>query len=646
MKTLVGADDATVEDIVCEPFVSVASSLSQAERAVEIARSGAQKLVLIRALIRLARIHYRLGRYDIAQALADEALSLTDARTPERADAWQVLANCAADMGALSQAEAYYRVAADLARETGYRRAQVAALHGLAAGAYYPRGCFELALAADAEARRIAVEEGRTAWLIYPLITTALIYQVTGQSQLAHATLDELAALAPAGSVAQGCQLCLCAELALDEGETEVARHLLFQVRPIAEASGEPWLNTAMRLGMSRYHRLCGHGAEAHAWADDALRFMQRLGCRYDQVRALIERGRAAWRCGDLSGAERDLRAAIELSERMEATFELGRSRFLLAALLHEQGRPEAADAWLAAARTLSEKGYAFLLEQERSLAFPLLSAYQTDPDAILARTSALLLERLRQVPPPPLQIALLGGVVVRQGHRIVEERLLRQRRAGELLALLALSPGHRLTAEQVAEALFPARPPAAAQTSFHHATSALRHALEPDLPDKFPSRYLTVEEGRVALTLPAGSRLDVEMFEAHCRRQAWEEALSLYGGELLAEYRYAAWTQLPRERIALLYQRALFGAAEARLAAGRPAEALDACRRLLALEPWHEGAVLLGMRACVALGDVAGARRLYLQLAQTLRTELDTAPQDELQAYFRKLTPPATVQP
>jgi DNA-binding SARP family transcriptional activator len=318
----------------------------------------------------------------------------------------------------------------------------------------------------------------------------------------------------------------------------------------------------------------------------------------------------------------------------------------LLAALLHEQGRPEAADAWLAAARTLSEKGYAFLLEQERSLAFPLLSAYQTAPDAAVARTSALLLEGLRRVPPPPLQIALLGGFVVRQGHRIVEERLLRQRRAGELLALLALSPGHRLTAEQVAEALFPARPPAAAQTSFHHATSALRHALEPDLPDKFPSRYLTVEEGKVALTLPVGSRLDVEMFEAYCRRQAWEEALSLYGGELLAEYRYAAWTQLPRERIALLYQRALFGAAEARLAAGRPAEALDACRRLLALEPWHEGAVLLGMRACVALGDVAGARRLYLQLAQTLRTELDTAPQDELQAYFRKLTPPATVQP
>ncbi|MCS6826589.1 MAG: tetratricopeptide repeat protein [Caldilinea sp.] len=199
MKAFTGTGDLTVEDIVCEPFISVASHLSQAERAVVLARSSGENIDLIRALIRLARLRYRLGRYDAAQSLADEALSLTDAHASERADIWQVLANCAADAGFLSQAEAYYRIAADLARETGYIRAQVAALHGLAAGAYYPRGCFDLALAADAEVRRIAVEQGRSEWLIYPLITTALIYQLTGQRQLAHSTLDELATLAPLG---------------------------------------------------------------------------------------------------------------------------------------------------------------------------------------------------------------------------------------------------------------------------------------------------------------------------------------------------------------------------------------------------------------------------------------------------------------
>lgn len=633
-------------DIIYEPSDVVAARLQEAEGVVKTARQTGPPAVLAEALIALARLRYRLGQYKMAQALADEVLALTDARSPLRADAWQVLANCAVDTGLLTLAESYYRLAADLARETGYHRGQVAALHGLAAGVYFPRGHFDLALAADAEARRIAAEKGRSDWLIYPLITTALVHQATGLRNQTQAALAELAPLTPPGSVIQGYHLCLSGELALADGQLETGRELLTQARPIAEASGEPWLNCAVRLGMSRYHRLRGDGPDARAWADDALHFIQRLGCRYDQGQALIERGRAAWLCGDLAAAEADFRAAVELSAQLDAAFELTRSRFLLAALLHEQGRDAAADAWLAAARAIGAGGYAFLLEQERSLAFPLLATYQASTDPDLARISVLLLERLRRVPPPPLRIVTLGRLAVWQNSHVVEGRLLRQRRAGELLALLLLAPGYRLTFEQVAEALFPGKTPAAAQALFHHATSALRRALEPDLPEKFPSRYLEVEEGQVTLLLPPGSWLDVERFEAYCRQGKWEEALALYGGELLPEYRYADWTLLHRERVALLYQRALFGAAEARLADSRTAEALDACQRLLAVEPWHEGAVLLGMRACVALGDLAAARRLYQKLAQTLRTELNTAPQAELQAYYCELTPPAPEKP
>jgi len=634
--------DLLDQDIIYGPSDAVAGRLQEAENLVAAARQGGEPAALAEALIALARLRYRLGQYRAAQALADEALAVSPEGAPARADAWQVLANCAADIESFAQAEACYRLAADLARETGHHRGRVAALHGLAAGVYFPRGRFDLALAADAEARRIAAEQGRPDWLVFPLITIAMVHQSAGQRDQAQAALAELAPLAPTGSVVQGYHLCLSGALALDDGQLEAGRALFVQARPIAEASGEPWLNGAVRLGLSRYYRLLGDGPNARAWADDALAFARRLGCRHDQGRALIERGRGAWLCGDQAGAEADLRAADEILAALDAAFDLARGRFLLAALLHEQGRAEAAGAWLAAARAIGEGGYAFLLEQERALAFPLLAAYQAGPDPDLARAGALLLERLRRVPPPPLRVVTLGRFAVWQNSHVVEARLLRQRRAGELLALLLLSPGRRLTAEQVAEALFPAKTPAAGQVLFHHATSALRHALEPDLPDKFPSRYLAVQEGQIALALPPGSWLDSEAFEAHCRRGEWEEALALYGGELLPEYRYADWTVLHRERLALLYQRALLGAGEARLAAGRPAEALDACRRLLAEEPWHEKAVLLGMRACVALGDVAGARRLYYTLAQTLRAELNTVPQAELQAYYRELTPPA----
>ncbi|MGC8874747.1 MAG: hypothetical protein ACP5SI_09935 [Chloroflexia bacterium] len=98
-------------------------------------------------------------------------------------DAWQTLGNCAAETGALREVESGYRRAADLAREIGYSWGQVAALHGLAAGIYLPRGQFDLAPAADEQARDIASREDQPEWLLYPLMTIAMIGQLTGRGR-------------------------------------------------------------------------------------------------------------------------------------------------------------------------------------------------------------------------------------------------------------------------------------------------------------------------------------------------------------------------------------------------------------------------------------------------------------------------------
>lgn len=631
------------EDPAYEQPEAIPAALHRIGQALETARAQHEPAVLAAALVSMARLRFRLGQYDAAEALAGEALTLAGPDTPIRAAAYQVLANCAAETDSLAEAEAYYRSAADLAREIGYHWAQAAAMHGLAAGVYLPRGQFDLALAADEEARGIASKHGQQRLLIGPLTTISMICQTTGRRAGAQAALDELSGLVTPGSMVQGYSLCTSAALSLDEGELETARVLLSQARSIAEASGEPWLNVSVRLGLCRYHRLSGDGPNARAWAGDALAFARRVGYRHEQGKALIECGRAAWLCGNEAAAEGNLRAAAEILRGLGATFDLARARFLLAALLHRQSRPEAAVAWQEAARDIVEGGFAFLLEQERALAFPLLAGCQASSDATLARSCAVLLEELRRVPPPPLRVLTLGRWEVWQGPRCIQKCALRQRRAGELLALLLLAPGRRLSSEEVAEALFPDREPAAAQILFHHATSALRRILEPDLPDKFPSRYLAVEEGQVTLILPPGSWADLEAFEAHCRLGAWEEALESYGGDLLPDYAYDEWALAPRERLALFYQRALLAAAEARLAGGHFAQALDACRRLLAVEPWHEQAVLVGMSALVAQNDLAGARRLYLKLAKTLLHDLNTVPQGELQSYYRSLTPQST---
>ncbi len=631
------------ESLALERAGDLPSALRRARQALDAARASGHPECIAAALLAVARARFRLGQYERAKALAEEALSLCAPDSPHRADALIRLGSCATDTNDLAGAEAFYLQAAAVGREIGYTLALFNALHGLAAGVYIPTGRFELALAADAEAYRVASERGLGELRYFPLMTMAWTCTTTGQREHAHHLLDELGQVARPGSWIEGYYCWLAGDLALEEGDPERARALYTRGRSIVEETGEYRLTVAIRVGMSRYYRLIGDGPNARIWANDAVEYAVRVDYHHALGKALIERARAARLCGDLTAAGEDLCAAIEVLTPLQDNFDLAHANLLLAALLHPQRRAEANPAWLEAVSRIVSGGYACLLEQERALSFPLLASFLNSADPYMARVSRTLLDHLARVPPPPLHIVTLGRFEVRQQQRRIEKPALRQRRAGELLALLLLSPGCSLTFDQAAETLWPDKSPAAAQTAFHHATSALRRILEPDLPDKFPSRYLEVEEGFITLHLPPGSWVDVEALEAHCRQKEWETALSLYGGEFLSEYRYADWTIAPRERMGLLYQQALLEAARDRLTAGRFGGALEACWRLLALEPWHEEAVLLGMRACVALNDLPGARRLYLALEKALREDLGTVPQEEVQAFYQSLTPPAT---
>jgi DNA-binding SARP family transcriptional activator len=194
----------------------------------------------------------------------------------------------------------------------------------------------------------------------------------------------------------------------------------------------------------------------------------------------------------------------------------------------------------------------------------------------------------------------------------------------------------------EAAERLWPDRTPTAAQDLLHQATSILRHALEPELPTRFPSRYLRFEDGTVKILSSwapdLASWVDFASFESACGQGNWETALTLYKGDFLPGIPYAEWTIPLRQHFSTLHQQALLEAARCRYAAGNFAATLPVCKRLVEIEPWQEQAVLIGMQAAVALKDVATARRLYQTLKKTLQEELGVAPQPELQEFFRSL--------
>jgi DNA-binding SARP family transcriptional activator len=620
-----------------ERLGQLGAAMEQAQAALEEARASGNAEDIAGALVRIAMVHFRQGHYTEASALARQALELVPLPTSGRARAWLVLGMCAAETEALLDAEAYYHRALDLAREVGDVQIRFSALHNLAAGLYLPRGQFGLALSADLEALQVAREHDLRSHLPFPLITIAWAYWLSGQRACLQSALVELEQASSEYLCGQGYHAILAAELALEEGEPEKAAELLAHARSLAETCGDPSLSVDVRIALSRYQRLCGNAPGALDWADDAVACAARLGYSHRNGMALIERGRVRLEMADWTGAEADLKSAIQVLTPLHARFDLARAHLLLAASLDARQRPEAGSAWLEASGRILSGGFAFLVEAERAAALPLVARYASSADPALRSAAAALVDHLEHIPPPPLLIAVLGSFEVRRAGRPIPKAAW-QRRADELFRLLLISPGRSLSREQVIEALWPDKAPEAANAVLHQATSCLRRALEPYLPDKFPSRYLPVEEGRIALRLPDGSRLDFEVFEELAQKGEWEAALAVYAGEPFPLDRYQGWASWKREGLIQRYMHVLLAAARARFASGKFEACLEACRQVLAEDPWQEQAALLAMQACVELDDRCGAVRIYRELERTLWEELEIAPQAELRALYESL--------
>jgi DNA-binding SARP family transcriptional activator len=612
-------------------------TIPRANQSLKQARLDGEPERVCAALVQLAQLHFRQGRYSQAQKLLKEVSQTAPPDSPSRCDAYRILGNCAAELGEIDRAEACYHQAVDLARQLDDRFTLYKCQHSLATNIYWQRGQFDLVLAAGEEALSQALSLGLQDDLWFPLSDIAWCYWVTGQFELAARAADQMEQAVNPGSLGYGFYCCLRAGLAQPgSGYLDMVLPLYQTARSIAEINGDPGLNTEVRLGLCRAYRQSGNLPAAAAWAEDAVAVTLRLNYRQFQAAAYNERARTALDASNLDQALNDLQSSIALSNQLHASFDLTRSYLYLAALFFTRRNPEAVSAWQKTAHLVQDYGYGFLLQQERALVLPLIAAGLDSPAHGQAQASRALYDQFLRAAPLPVRAWLLGQYTVWVGADCVSKDALRQRRAGELLALLLASPRRQLTFQQVAEAMCPEKPPEAALDFYHHAISALRRLLEPDLPDRrFICQYLEVDDEEIRLHLPPGSRVDFEEFEASCRRQVWKQAIEVYTGELLPTLRYAEWTIPLRQHLADLYEQALVGLAGQRLQDGFPAECLGLARQVLLINAWNEQAAVLGMHAALQLGDRASAIRLFLRLEKVLQKELGIAPQKELLDLF-----------
>lgn len=242
------------------------------------------------------------------------------------------------------------------------------------------------------------------------------------------------------------------------------------------------------------------------------------------------------------------------------------------------------------------------------------------------------------------IELRLLGGFAVRVGGLEVAEAAFERRKARSLLKLLALQKGYRLRRDEALEALWPALSPPAALSQLYKAVHQARAALASVGSGISPEELLALKDEVLSLQAPGGVKSDLEAFEAQAkaalasrRIDQLERALAAYG-ELLPADRYEDWTLQRREALQELQARLFLALGQAQLTQGQLAEATEAFRAALELDPAHEEAHRGLMQIYALQGSRAQIDRQYRRCRQALAEELGAEPAAETEALYRRL--------
>ena len=253
---------------------------------------------------------------------------------------------------------------------------------------------------------------------------------------------------------------------------------------------------------------------------------------------------------------------------------------------------------------------------------------------------------------PVGMEFQILGRLEV-----VAQRRQLAPRRAQQrvLLALLLLRANETVPADQLIDGLWGESPPETAAKALQGHVSALRKLFGAERIETQRGGYrLRLEPGELDLdrfeTLLADARQVVEPGERAARLS---EALELWRGEPLADFRYEAFAQDEIARLEELRLGALEERLEAELEAGRHLELVPELERLVSLHPLRERLRALRMLALYRSGRQADALHAYQDGRRLLAEELGIDPGPALKTLERQildqdpaLEPPQPPQP
>ena len=251
---------------------------------------------------------------------------------------------------------------------------------------------------------------------------------------------------------------------------------------------------------------------------------------------------------------------------------------------------------------------------------------------------------------PARLTARVLGRPWLAVDGRVIPDDAWPPRGGRELLLLLLITPGHRLSRDRVLDALWPELGPDAARNAYYKALHSLRRVLEPDLAARETGSFVTAGAESIAL-LAEAIEVDIDSFADALDRARTgaadeqitllREALSGWLGELLANEPARDWLAEHRDRIRRVWQEGVCRLAELELASGGSVEAWPLLEAMVADEPTHEAAQRLLIRAYERAGQRDLALRQYERCVAALRDELGVDPSEETRRLGLRLLEP-----
>jgi DNA-binding SARP family transcriptional activator len=448
--------------------------------------------------------------------------------------------------------------------------------------------------------------------------------------------------------------------LAHDVGDFTRARTLLEESLALKREMRDPRqvANALINVGTTVFMQ--GDLATARSLLEEGLAGVREVGDKRGTSYGLLFLGFVALERGDYAAARPLFEQCLRIRRELDYTARYAQCFEAFAQLASAQDQAVRAVRLFAAAEAVRESlglrltpadrpGY------ERRLADARRALDEATFAATWAQGRAMPLEQAldyamtaeRRHLPDRLAVQLFGEFGLRKGNTPVPAGAWTRRRHLLLFTylLLAKEPTPR---EMLLEALWPDLAPRAAGASLNVAWSNVKRVLESDLPERAPSAYLMLKEGRYGLQWDAIST-DVQEFEGRIALAAkatapqdrtihLEVALSLYRGDLLAAYADHPWTVVERERLRLAYLAAMEDLAQLRFQQRRSDEGLETLRAILRVEPWREETYRALMRALASMGRRAEAVQLYRQCETLLHRELGTAPSPETTGLFETI--------